>query len=92
MSIEGRWKIIKNFYLSPADFEKNCPYAFLLDGYLQSLIPTNRNYTFIGGNKDGESYTAIYEIHDPNGLYSLEVTCNVSNKDRYQYSFKKMNG
>lgn len=80
-------------YLSPRDFERNCPCAFLLDGYVQSLIPINMPFCFNHGWKsDDQSYTAIYDIlpsHDP---YVLEVTCTISDSGEYQYSFKKRNG
>ncbi len=84
---------MKYTYLSPNDFEKNCPCAALLDSYLQTLIPKGTVYAMkLGSKLDDNNYVATYDIQSSDGTYSLEVTCNTTDKELHQYSFKKKNG
>lgn len=84
---------MKNIYPSPRDFERNCPCADLLDGYLQTLIPAGTTYEInIGRKLDDKKYAATYDIFSSDGNYSLEVTCDMSEKGNYHYSFRKTNG
>lgn len=83
---------IKNFYLSPRDFERNCPCAYHLNAYLETLIPAGTAFDLKAGEKlDAEKYAATYDIFSPNGSYSIEAVCDMSDKEDYQYSFKKKN-
>ena len=84
---------MKNTYFSPCDFERNCPCAHLLKEYLQTLIPDGTAFNLKKGRKlDAEKYAATYDIFSPEGGYSIEIVCDMSNKENYHYSFRKMNG
>lgn len=84
---------MKTFYLSPQDFEKNCPCAYLLNEYLQTLIPSGTAFVLKEGRKlDAEKYAATYGILSPDGSYFIKVVCDMSDKEDYHYSFKRMNG
>lgn len=84
---------MKDFYFTQREFDKRCPYAYCIQGYLETLIPCGTPYNLNSARRiDDNTYEATYDIFSSEGSYTLKVKCDVSNKDSYQYSFKRMNG
>ena len=81
---------IKNHFFTQQEFDRKCPYSFLVKGYLETQIPQGTRYDLkFAVQTDENTYVATYDIFSSNGNYTAEVTCDVSNKEAYQYSFKK---
>lgn len=83
---------MKYMYLSPRDFEKNCPCSYHLDSYAQLVSPPSALIDFTlchleKSFKDEEKYIATYCVILPNheGCYDLEVSCTILPDGSYNY-------
>ncbi len=84
---------MKDFYFTQREFDRKCPYAHHIRGYLETLIPCNTSYDLREARKTGgNTYEATYDIFSPDESYTLKLILDASNRDSYQYSFKRMNG
>lgn len=79
---------MKYTYLSPTDFEKNCPCHSFLTEYAQSLFPHSAQISFEKGNQDRGNenrYFAEYFVSYRLRHYLLKVSCTKLPDGTYSY-------
>lgn len=88
---------MKHTYFNEREFERRCPCSSQLISYVDSLVPKNLTKDFNGANQYDNNeniYTAIYDIFDTTKVnrvkvFSLEVKCDISDRNNYQFSHTK---
>lgn len=81
---------MKHNYLSPWDFQKNCPCSYFLTSYAESLYPNTARISFVKGHQlmdDENTYIAEFDITLKGSLdtFPLVVSCTILPDGMYQY-------
>lgn len=80
---------MKRTYVSPSDFQKNCPCSFYLTAYAESLFPHRAQIHFWKGRQmhsEPETYEAEYTVDAEGIKYHLTVFCTKQPDGSYIYN------